>query len=143
MKDTTILQLTQLYETTEIEKNVQKHINSDMDKFSICVNEEGDYIFKHLMTTPNPKKGKWKYYRTDDFTREYDYTDTLLSIDNDGTINKVKCTCKNFKKGSQNISEPCEHILALYIMSTKFLKKVDFEVGKEYKINDIMEQLLW
>lgn len=131
----------EMYKTTEIELNVQKHINESLDNFKICINDKGEYVFKHSMTTPNPKKGKWKYYGTPDFNREYDYTDTVLTIDEDGAISHVNCDCKNFKKGARNISEPCEHILALYMISTKFLK-VKLEAGKEYKINDIMEQLL-
>ena len=105
------------------------------------VNDKGEYVFTHSMTTPNPKKGKWKYYNTPDYSREYDYTTTELSIDEDGAITSVKCDCKEFKKGARNISEPCEHILALYLICTKFLK-VKLEPGKQYKINDIMEKLL-
>lgn len=131
----------EIYKTTETELNVQKHINGGMDKFTVSVNDQGEYIFRHSMKTPNPKKGKWKYYRTPDFDREYDYTDTEMRIDEDGAITYVKCDCKEFKKGAGNISEPCEHILALYMISIKFLK-VKLEPKKEYKINDIMEKLL-
>jgi len=131
----------EMYKTTETELNVQEHINEGMDNFIVSVNDEGEYVFKHSMKTPNPKKGKWKYYRTPDFDREYDYTDTEIRIDEDGAITYVKCDCKEFKKGARNISEPCEHILALYMISIKFLK-VKLEPKKEYKINDIMEKLL-
>ena len=131
----------EVYKTTETELNVQKHINGGMDKFTVSVNDQGEYVFRHSMKTPNPKKGKWKYYRTPDFDREYDYTDTEMRIDEDGAITYVKCDCKEFKKGAGNISEPCEHILALYMISIKFLK-VKLEPKKEYKINDIMEKLL-
>lgn len=131
----------EMYKTTEIELNVQEHINGGMDNFTVSVNDEGEYVFRHSMKTPNPKKGKWKYYKTPDFNREYDYTDTEMRIDEDGAITYVKCDCKEFKKGARNISEPCEHILALYMISIKFLK-VKLEPKKEYKINDIMEKLL-
>ena len=131
----------EMYETTEIEKNVQKHIDGSLDKFRMSVNEDGEYKFTHSMKTPNPKKGKWSYYRTPDFDREFDDTETEMSIDMDGAITYVKCNCKTFKKGAKNISEPCDHILALYLISNKFLK-VKIDSGKEYKINDIMEKLL-
>ncbi|SFU75855.1 hypothetical protein SAMN04487886_11396 [Clostridium sp. DSM 8431] len=131
----------EMYETTEVELKVQAHLKEGLDNFKIAVNEEGEYVFTHSMKTPNPKKGKWAYYRTDDFSREYDDTKTELSIDKDGAITKVKCDCKTFKKGAGNISEPCDHILALYLISRKFLK-LDLEEGREYKINDIMEKLL-
>lgn len=131
----------EMYETTQIEKNVQKHIDGSLDKFRMSVNEDGEYKFTHSMKTPNPKKGKWSYYRTPDFDREFDDTETEMSIDMDGAITHVKCNCKTFKKGAKNISEPCDHILALYLISNKFLK-VKIDSGKEYKINDIMEKLL-
>ena len=131
----------EMYETTEIEKNVQKHIDGSLDKFRMSVNEDGEYKFTHSMKTPNPKKGKWSYYRTPDFDREFDDTETELSIDMDGAITHVRCNCKTFKKGAKNISEPCDHILALYLISNKFLK-VKIDCNKEYKINDIMEKLL-
>lgn len=131
----------EMYETTQIEKNVQKHIDGSLDKFRMSVNEDGEYKFTHSMKTPNPKKGKWSYYRTPDFDREFDDTETEMSIDMDGAITYVKCNCKTFKKGAKNISEPCDHILALYLISNKFLK-VKIDSGKEYKINDIMEKLL-
>lgn len=131
----------EMYETTQIEKNVQKHIDGSLDKFRMSINEDGEYKFTHSMKTPNPKKGNWAYYRTPDFDREFDDTETELSIDMDGAITHVKCNCKTFKKGAKNISEPCDHILALYLISNKFLK-VKIDSGKEYKINDIMEKLL-
>ena len=131
----------EMYETTQTELNVQKHINEGLDNLRIKVNDEGEYVFTHSMKTPNPKKGKWKYYRTPDYDREYDDTETELRIDEDGAITYVKCDCKEFKKGAGNISDPCEHILALYLICTKFLK-VELDKGREYKINDIMEKLL-
>lgn len=131
----------EMYETTDVELKVQEHLDGGLDDFRVSVNEEGEYVFTHSMNTPNPKKGNWSYYRTTDFDREFDKTKTELSIDEDGSITNVKCDCKTFKKGARNISEPCDHILALYLISTKFLK-VNLEQGKEYKINDIMEKLL-
>ncbi|MGN0143476.1 MAG: hypothetical protein ACI398_00740, partial [Clostridium sp.] len=131
----------EMYETTQTELHVQEHIDEGLDNLRIWINDEDEYVFTHSMKTPNPKKGKWQYYRTPDFDREYDYTKTELRINEDGAITYVKCDCKEFKKGSGNISEPCEHILALYLICRKFLK-VELEKGKEYKINDIMEKLL-
>ncbi|GAA0076485.1 SWIM zinc finger domain-containing protein [Clostridium sp. CTA-5] len=131
----------ELYETTSMELKVQEHIEEGMDKFSAKMTEDNEFIFKHSLKTPNPKYKKWKYYRTDDFNREFDLTETLLTIDEDGQISKVKCNCRDFNKGPRNISAPCSHILALYMMSTKFLK-LKLEPNKEYKINDIMETVL-
>lgn len=54
---------------------------------------------------------------------------------------ELNVTVESFNKGPRNISAPCSHILALYMISTKFLR-VKLEPNKEYKINDIMEKLL-
>ncbi|AOR23678.1 SWIM zinc finger family protein [Clostridium taeniosporum] len=131
----------ELYETTPMELKVQEHIDEGMDKFSVRMTQDNEFIFKHSLKTPNPKYQKWKYYRTDDFNREFDLTETLLTIDEDGQISKVKCNCRDFNKGPRNISAPCSHILALYMISTKFLR-LKLEINKEYKINDIMETVL-
>lgn len=132
----------ELYKTTSTEIDVQKNLEEGMDKFKLMVNENGEFIFTHSLKTPNPKRWKWKYYNTDDYKREFDMTETLIQIDGDGQITKLGCTCKEFKKGPRNISAPCSHILALYVMSIKFLK-LELEPNKEYRINDIMEKVLW
>ena len=131
----------ELYETTEMELQVEEHMKESLEPFRVSVTKEGEYVFKHSMKMPNPKYGKWSYYGTPDYVREYDKTDTELRIDQDGAISFVKCNCKSFKKGARNISEPCAHILALYMIATKFLK-LELEAEKEYTMNDIMEKLL-
>ena len=131
----------ELYETTPMELKVQEHIDEGMDNFRVTMTEDNEFIFTHSLKTPNPKYKKWKYYRTDDFNREFDFTETLIKIDQEGQLSKVKCDCRDFNKGPRNISAPCSHILALYLISTKFLK-LKLEPNKEYKINDIMETVL-
>ena len=69
-------------------------------------------------------------------------SETELVIDQDGQITRINCSCKAFKRGARNLSEPCAHILALYVASYKLLKLKNLEFDKEYKINDIMEMLL-
>lgn len=121
----------ELYEITKIEKNVLQYLkDKSMDNFELCVNENGDYVFKDKMTYT-------EYYSS------YKYlSNTEVVIDKDGTICNVDCNCSTFRYGSKNISQPCEHILALYINCIKYLNKANFEVGKVYKINDIVEQIL-
>ncbi|SFC13540.1 hypothetical protein [Clostridium uliginosum] len=131
----------ELYETTDIELKVQEHIDEGMDNFRVRMSDDNEFIFTHSLKMPNSKYKKWKYYRTDDYNREFDLTETLLTIDEDGQISKVKCNCREFNKGPRNISAPCAHILALYMISTKFLR-LKLEPNKEYKINDIMETVL-
>ena len=131
----------ELYKTTPTELKVKEHMEEGMDNFRAMFTENNEFIFSHKFKKPNSKYKNWKYYGTDEFNKEFDLTDTILKIDNDGQIVTVKCNCKEFNKGARNISEPCSHILALYLISSKFLK-LKLDINKEYKINDIMETLL-
>jgi len=131
----------ELYETTEMEFKVQEHMKEGMDNFRVIMTDSKEFDFKHSFKMPNSKYKKWKYHGTEDYNREHDLTETELIIDEDGQISKVKCKCREFNKGSRNISAPCSHILALYLISTKFTT-LKLETDKEYKINDIMEKIL-
>lgn len=131
----------ELYETTPLELKVQEHIDEGMNKLKVKTTSDKEFVAINPFKTPNSKYKHWKYYGTDDYNRKFDMTETQINIDEDGQISKVKCTCKEFKKGPRNISAPCAHILALYMMSLKFYK-LKLEADKEYKINDIMELLL-
>lgn len=115
----------QLYETTSTELKVQEHIEEGMDNFSVIMTHDNEFIFKHSF--------KDYYNNTSSLTE--------LTINEDGEISRVKCNCKEFNKGSKNISAPCSHILALYMICSKFLK-LKLEYDKIYKINDIMEMIL-
>lgn len=131
----------ELYETTEMEYKVKEHMKESMDNFSASMTETNEFIFKHSFKIPNPKYKSWKYHGTEDYTRQNDFSETQLTIDEDGQISKVTCRCRDFNKGPRNISAPCSHILALYLISSKFTR-VKLEVNREYKINDIMEKIL-
>jgi len=131
----------ELYETTEMEFKAQEHMREGMDNFSASLRDSNEFIFNHSFKMPNPKYKHWKFRGSDDYNREHDLTETQLIIDEDGQISKVKCKCREFNKGPRNISAPCAHILALYLISAKFTR-LKLEKGREYKINDIMESLL-
>ncbi|RII35957.1 hypothetical protein D2A34_00890 [Clostridium chromiireducens] len=131
----------ELYETTEMEFKVKEFMNEGMDNFSVGVKENNEFIFKHSFKMPNSKYKNWKFRGTEDYNREHDLTETRLEIDEDGQISKVKCKCREFNRGPRNISAPCAHILALYLISSKFTR-LQLEKDREYKINDIMESLL-
>ena len=131
-----------LYESTDMELKVQEYINETRNNFKIKKTNDKELIATDSFKTPNLKRNKWKYYGTDDYDREFDMTETQLNIDEDGQIAKLKCTCSEFKSGPRNISAPCSHILALYMMSSKFFKIENLEENKEYKMNDVMELLL-
>lgn len=131
----------ELYETTPMELKVQENMDEGMKNFKVKMTSDKEFVASHSFITPNSKYENWKYYGSDDYNREFDMTETELTIDEDGQISKVKCTCREFTKGPRNISAPCSHILALYMISSKFLK-LKFKPDKEYKMNDIMEMLL-
>ncbi|MHC1684399.1 MAG: hypothetical protein AB6733_15805 [Clostridiaceae bacterium] len=131
----------ELYETTDIEQRVGQYLKEGNEHFTIKSTVEKEFIAFNSFKMPNGKYNNWNYRGTDDYRRKYDLTETELTLDADGQISKVKCKCKEFNKGPRNISAPCSHILALYVMSSKFFK-LNLKPDVEYKINDIMEMLL-
>lgn len=131
----------ELYETTAVELKVQKYLDEGMEHFRLKATTDMEFVATHSFKMPNSKYKNWKFRGTEDYNREYDLTHTELIIDQDGQISKVKCNCREFNKGPRNISAPCAHILALYVISSKFLK-LKLKPECEYKINDIMEMLL-
>lgn len=131
----------ELYETTKLELELQNHLQESLDNLKIMTSEHKEFIAAMAFKMSNSKFRNWRYHGTEDYNRQFDYTNTEIIIDEDGQISKVTCNCKDFKKGARNISAPCGHILALYIMSSKF-SKLNLDKGKEYKIKDIMEILL-
>jgi hypothetical protein len=131
----------ELYETTELELKVQGHLDEGKEHFRLRVTPEKEFAAVNSFKMPNPNYKKYKYRGTEDYAREHNLTQTGLRIDQEGQISKVECTCKEFNKGSKNISAPCAHILALYVITTKFLK-LEFKPDREYSIDDIMEILL-
>lgn len=116
----------ELYEVTDIEKDVQKYSKLTFDNMTVKYNQKKEFIF-------STKYSQHGLVPSDN---------TEIVIDQDGQITKVDCCCSKFKRGEKNISEPCAHILALYVASFKLLKLKNLEYDKEYKINDIMEMLL-
>lgn len=110
----------ELYQTTELEVKVQNLTNAGLDHLTIEWNEKNQFVFHNTYSNNHPE----------------------IVIDEDGQLVKVNCNCRTFQKGVRNISEPCEHVLALYIASTVFLRLKNLEHNKKYRINDIMEMLL-
>lgn len=110
----------ELYKTTDMEYEVEKLMKDTLENFTIKFNEKDGFIFNNI-------------YK--------DGTKTEITIDDDGEIGKLKCSCREFNKGPRNISSPCSHILALYMISNKYTK-LKLDIDREYKINDIMEMLL-
>lgn len=116
----------ELYKTTPAELEVKELIDAGMENFRIRMTETNDYTFSNKYSGAGGNK---------------ETHETKIVIDEDGQINKVACDCREFKKGTGNISTPCSHVLALYMVSAKFTR-LKLESGREYKINDIMEMLL-
>ena len=131
----------ELYRTTPMEMKVQEHLEEGVSHFSLSLTPDKDIAAVQSFKIPNPKYKKSKYRRTEDYSREFDLIQTELAVDQDGQISRVKCSCREFNKGARNISDPCSHILALYVTSSKFLH-LELKEGIEYKMNDILEMLL-
>lgn len=131
-----------LYETTEMEVKVQENMDASLDSFTLNINTDNEYVFSQDFNIPNSKYYHWKYRNTEDYNRKYDPSNTVIKIDEEEQVLEVKCNCREFNKGCRNISQPCSHILSLYITSAKFVKLKNLERNKEYKIKDIMETLL-
>ena len=110
----------ELYKTTEAEFSVQALLDKPMDYFTVRLSENNEFVFHNTYN---------------------DSIKSMLTIDADGQIGSLKCTCTEFNRGPRNISSPCPHLLALYITSAKFTR-LPLEYDKDYKINDIMEILL-
>jgi hypothetical protein len=109
----------ELYRTTDTEQKVNKLLKKSMDSFSVVMSDDNEYSFK----------------------TEFNKEKTELTIDEDGQISKLNCSCKEFKRGPKNISAPCPHVLVLYLRSIKFTA-LELERGKEYTTNDLMDFLL-
>ncbi len=114
----------ELYEVSDLELDVGKISKLTFDNMTVRYSHQHEFIF----TTTYKENGQ--------------ASDTELVIDQDGQITKLNCSCAKFKRGERNLSDPCAHILALYVASYKLLKLKNLEYGKEYKINDIMEMLI-
>ncbi len=114
----------ELYEVSNLELDVEKISKLTFDNMTVRYSHRQEFIF----TTTYKEKGQ--------------ESTTELVIDQDGQITKIDCSCQKFKRGERNLSDPCAHILALYVASYKLLKLKNLEYEKVYKINDIMEMLL-
>ena len=114
----------ELYEVSDIEVDVQKCSKLTFDNMKVRYTRQQEFVF----TTTFKEQGR--------------LSSTEIAIDQDGQITKINCSCQKFKRGERNLSDPCAHILALYVASYKLLKLKNLEYDKEYKINDIMEMLL-
>jgi len=116
----------ELYKTTDMEYEVLKLIKTTLENFTIKFTEKDGFVFNNKYKLQNNPRAA---------------VNTEIIIDEDGEINKLKCSCTKFNKGPRNISSPCSHILALYMISIRYTK-LKLEDHKEYTINDIMEILL-
>ncbi|MHA1869743.1 MAG: hypothetical protein ACTSXF_02240, partial [Promethearchaeota archaeon] len=68
----------------------------------------------------------------------YNWKDTKITFFADGELNKVQCTCSDFKDNGKNMAKPCEHILALYIKVIKYIPlEIKLEEEKAYSLKDL------
>jgi len=131
----------ELYEITEMEKQVEKNLDASLDDYKLKLTDALELIASNSYNIPNPRYRNYSYYRTPDYDRKFNRSKTEITLDQDGQIIKVSCDCKEFKKGPRNISAPCSHILALYMTSSKFTY-ADLKPNVDYNIKKLFEELL-
>lgn len=115
-----------LYETTQMELDVKELLDLGMDSLIMTYSQKNEHVFTNEYSGQGFNRRKSK---------------TTIAIDEDGQISQLSCNCNVFQNGPRNISAPCSHILALYMISAKFTR-LNLEYEREYKINDIMEMVL-
>lgn len=156
----------EFYQSTGQEEAVQGLLKETLDTFTVKKQQNGtcsffnSYSDTFTRTTSNASSKHNSSYNynsssnyndssnyngsssyTNSSNRTYTKTNTRIVLDEDGQVKEVHCNCREFNKGARNISSPCSHILALYLMSAKIFA-LPLEPQKEYTINDIMEILL-
>jgi len=104
--------------------------------FHLTLNKKLELIAESSFTETIEKRNRRYYSYSRTITKSH--TNKII-FDQDKQIVKVECGCKAFKKGPRNISAPCKHILALYIIAVKFLD-LPLERGTKYTIKQ-MEDL--
>ena len=60
---------------------------------------------------PAPRTGKYSTGGTANQPK----VEAHVLLNNDGQVEKVKCSCREFQEGERNISEPCQHLLVLFV----------------------------
>ena len=124
-----------------MEKQVEKNLDESLDDYKLKMTDALELMASNSYNIPNPKYRSWSAYRTPDYDRKYNRSDTQITLDQDGQITQLKCDCKEFKRGPRNISAPCSHILALYMTSSKFVY-APLKPKIEYTIKKLFEELL-
>lgn len=127
-----------LYEETDFERQVTSLLHEIKNKTQITKNKELEIIadysyseeqrYKDFETTTYMRYGRERTRRESIWKRRELIKTTQIKFDQDNRISKVKCDCKEYKKGPRNISNPCPHLLALLITIADHIKK-PFEVG--------------
>jgi len=101
----------ELYQTTQLEKDVLDELKNPNEKLKLKLNTNKEIEVESVFSTN--VRSRYGYQ-----TKK---TTTKIIFDQDKQIVKVDCGCRIFKKGPRNISAPCKHILALYITASKYL----------------------
>jgi hypothetical protein len=131
----------ELYEVTQMEKDVEKNLEASLDEYKLKLTDELELSASNSYNITNPKYRNYSAYNTPDYDRKYNPSNTEITLDQDGQITKLKCDCREFKKGPRNISAPCSHILAIYMTSSKFIY-APLKPNIDYNIKKLFEELL-
>ncbi|MFW9865970.1 MAG: hypothetical protein ACFFEN_07715 [Candidatus Thorarchaeota archaeon] len=120
-----------LYEFTKLEKNVEALLNESMADFKLKLSKKGEIQASY----------SFLYRGTSRYSNYYKPSNTKVIIDQDWQIIKVKCNCREFKMGPRNISSPCAHILAIYIITSKFVYS-SLKPNKNYNLETLNKTLM-
>ena len=121
----------ELYQVTPLERNVLSLMEVAKRDFQLKLNDEMELIINTKFVESIQKRARYGYTRTINKTYK-----VKIIFDQDKQITKVECGCRDFKHGPRNISAPCKHILATYIIASRYLS-LAFQVNKKYTIKDL------
>jgi len=133
-----------LYEITSLERDVLNLINSPKNNISLVFNENSEIVIENFYNVQVRRRIRQRRYdiydRSPEYRVETKTEKTIITLDQDGQIIDIKCGCKEFKQGPQNLSAPCSHVLSLYATTSKFIN-LPFKIGKKYNYNQLEEMI--
>lgn len=124
----------ELYEMSGMEEEVLRVSGESRDSLRLKKTGEGGLLLRQSF----PIRASLNVLR---LTKDPQQTETSIELGGDRQIREVRCSCREFQSGSRNFSEPCAHILSLYVGGSKFFR-LDLPNEREHSISDIMEVLL-
>jgi len=139
----------ELYEITNLERQVLSLIDSPKNNLTLIFNENLEIIVEDYYETQvrrrigqrrDARSRRYGIPQNPEYRMVTQRKTTKITFDQDGQIVKIMCNCKEFNEGPKNLSAPCSHILSLYITAVKFIN-LPFELGKLYNIKQLEDMV--